>query len=212
MDTAMPRPRRRARLLGATAVTSGLLAFGAAGQAMAVSLTPSPPSFERCHPAGDMTICEGNQTYAGGIEGTGITCGSGADSFEIFDVSSKVLEHGMRWYDGNGNLTRRVNKLTWLGSSWTNPLTGNSVAYRQTNVVTDDLAVPGDVGTAVETTTGVVNFIIPGRGAIAQDVGRTVFGFDGSLEFSAGPHVFVDYFVNGDTTALDSICAVLAGD
>ena len=34
---------------------------------------------------------------------------------------------------------------------------------------------------------------------------------DGTLESQAGPHVFVDYFVDGDTTALDPICSVLAG-
>jgi hypothetical protein len=212
MDSSVSPYPSRARVLSATAVAAVLLALGGAGQAMAVSLTPPPPSFERCHPAGATTICEGNQVYAGGTEGTGIICGSGADAFEIFDLSSKVLEHAMRWYDADGNLTRRVNKFTWLGSSWTNPLTGNSVAYRQTNVVTDDLAIPGDLSSARETTTGVVNFIIPGRGAIVQDVGRTVFGFDGSLEFEAGPHVFVDYFVDGDTTALDAICAVLAAE
>ena len=138
-------------------------------------------------------------------------CGSGQDAFEIFDHSDKVLEHAARWYDEDGNLTRRMVKDVWLGSEWTNPLTGRSVPYRQSNVVTDDLAIPGDPGSARETTTGVVNFIIPGRGAFVRDAGRTVFGFDGTLEFAAGSHVFVDYFVNGDTTALDPICSILAG-
>ena len=124
---------------------------------------------------------------------------------------ARSCEHAARWYDEDGNLTRRMIKDTWLGSEWTNPLTGMPVPYRQSNVVTDVLAIPGDLGSARETTTGVVNFIIPGRGAFVRDAGRTVFGFDGTLEFAAGSHVFVDYFVNGDTTALDPICSVLAG-
>jgi hypothetical protein len=188
-----------------------LWSVAAVVQANAASLTPPPPSFERCHSGGRQTICEGNVVFGGGIEGTGIMCGSGPDAFEIYDRSDKVLEHASRWYEEDGNLTRRIVKDTWLGSEWTNPLTGKSVPYRQTNVVTDVLAIPGDLGSARETTIGVVNFIIPGRGAFVRDAGRTVFGFDGTLEFEAGSHVFVDYFVNGDTTALDPICSILAG-
>jgi len=204
---------RRVRSLGMAvlAILLWSVAVAGAGKASAASLTPPPPSFEQCHLAGVQTICEGNVVFGGGTEGTGIMCGSGSDAFEIFDQSDKVLEHAIRWYDADGNLVRRLIKDTWLGSEWTNPLTGNAVPYRQTNVVSDVLAVPGDLGSARETTTGVVNFIIPGRGAFVQDVGRTVFGFDGSLESQAGPHVFVDYFVDGDTTALDPICSVLAG-
>jgi hypothetical protein len=212
MDRSMSgRSPRWARPVLILVASMLLGSVAAVGQASAASLTPPPPGFERCHSAGRQTICEGNVVFGGGIEGTGIMCGFGPDAFEIYDQSDKVLEHASRWYDEEGNLTRRMIKDSWLGSEWTNPLTGKSVPYRQTNVVTDVLAIPGDPGSARETTTGVVNFIIQGRGAFVRDAGRTVFGFDGTLEFEAGSHVFVDYFVNGDTTALDPICSVLAG-
>jgi len=209
--STFPLHARRVRPLTVLVLALLLSTVAAAGPAGAASLTPPPPSFERCHSAGVQTICEGNVVFGGGIEGAGIICGSGPDAFEVFDHSDKVLEHAARWYDADGNLTRRMIKDTWLGSEWTNPLTGKAVSYRQTIVVTDVLAIPGDTGSARETTTGVVNFIIPGKGAFVQDVGRTVFNFDGTLESQAGSHVFVDYFVNGDTTALDPICSVLAG-
>ena len=182
----------------------------AASAASAATLTPPPQSFERCHAAGGQTICEGNLTATNGLEATGIVCGSGPDAFEIYDDGGTVIEHAARWYDVNGDLTRRVVKQTWLVSAWTNPQAGTSVTYRQTNVVTDVLAVPGDLGSSTETTTGVVDFILPGSGAIVRDVGKTVFGFDGTLEFQGGSHPFVDYFVDGDTTVFDPICSALA--
>ena len=212
MDPSTFRPHRwRVGSVSVAVMAMMLSALAGAGQAGAAALTPPPPAFERCHSGGGRTVCEGNVTFGGGIEATGIFCGTGSDAFEIYDSSDKVLEHAARWYDADGNLTRRMIKDTWLGSEWSNPLTGKTVPYRQTNVVTDELAVPGDLGSARETTTGVVNFVIPGKGAFVRDVGRTVFGFDGTLESQAGSHVFVDYFVDGDTSALDPICSVLAG-
>ena len=209
--STLGRQARLARFVRISVAAMLLWAVAMVGYANAASLTPPPPDFERCHSGGGGTICEGNVVFAGGIEGTGIMCGVGADAFEIFDHNGRVYEHATRWYDADGNLTRRQIKDAWLDSEWTNPLTGNAVSYRQSNVVTDVLAIPGDLGSARETTTGVVNFIIPGRGAFVRDAGRTVFGSDGTLESAAGSHVFVDYFVNGDTTALDPICSVLAG-
>jgi hypothetical protein len=201
----------RARILRVSFVAASLWAVATAPSASAAVLTPPPPTFEQCHAAGGQTICEGNRVFAGGLDPTGILCGSGPDAFEIYDNGGTVLEHAIRWYDGNGNLTRRLVTDTWLASAWTNPQAGTAVSYRQSSVVTDVLGVPGDLGSATETTTGVVNFVVPGSGAIVRDAGKTVFGFDGTLEFEAGPNAFVDYFINGDTTAFDPICSALAG-
>ena len=85
------------------------------------------------------------------------------------------------------------------------------VSYRMSVTYSDELAVPGDLGTAVETTIGVVNFVVPGHGAIARNAGRTVISFDGTVEFRAGPQAFIDYFVDGDLAALQPICDALAG-
>jgi hypothetical protein len=71
------------------------------------------------------------------------------------------------------------------------------------------LAVPADYGSATETVTGEANFSEPGFGAVPLNAGRIVTAPDGTLEFSAGPQTFWDYFVNGDTSAADELCAAL---
>ena len=193
-------------------LASGALLAGlfAASPASAVTLNPPPPDWERCHPGGNGTVCVGNLTSDAGLEGTEIVCGSGPDAFEIVDDGGSVLQHAERWYDADGNLVRRLLKSAWLGSAWINPETGARVPYRQTNVTVDSLAVPGDFSSTTSTTTGVINFILPGGGAIVRNAGRTIFGSDGSLEFSSGPQAILDYFLNGNAGALQPICDALA--
>jgi hypothetical protein len=45
-------------------------------------------------------------------------------------------------------------------------------------------------------------------GAVLLNAGRTVFGADGTLEFSAGPQGLIDYF-NGNTAVLAELCSAL---
>jgi hypothetical protein len=183
----------------------------AAPTASAGTLNPPPPDFERCHASGKQTICEGNRVEPGHVEGTGIVCFEGTpDAFELTDVSGGVSQHAARWYDADGNLLRRLVSDLWLGTSWINPNTGEGVRYHQSQTVIDVLAVPGDLGTTTETTTGVINFLLPGAGAIVRNAGRTVFSFDGTLEFTSGPQAINDYFLNGDTAALQPLCDALA--
>jgi hypothetical protein len=201
-----------ARGLRATFASGALLAgLLAAAPASAVTLNPPPPAFESCHTGGNGTVCVGNRTRDGIFEGTEIICGSGPGAFEIFDDGGTVIEHFERWYDADGNLVRRLLKSTWLDSAWVNLDTGARVPYRQSNVTVEVLAVPGDFGSARTTATGVVNFVLPGHGAIVRNAGRTVFGADGELEFSSGPQAILDYFLNGDTAALQPICDALSG-
>ena len=88
-------------------------------------------------------------------------------------------------------------------------LTGTVVPYNQTDTISDVLAVPGDLGSATETTTGE-NIYRPADGApVFVNAGRTVFALDGTLEFRAGPQSFLDYFVDGDTAAIDALCSAL---
>ena len=137
--------------------------------------------------------------------------GSGPEAFKLVDHGGTVLEHFTRWYDRDGNLVRRLAKETWLDSEWVNLDNGKTIAYHQSNVITDVLGVPGDLGSATETSTGVTTFVLPGQGAIFQNSGRTVFSFDGTLEFRAGPQSFVDFFVDGDLSVIQPICDALAG-
>jgi len=188
-----------------------LLTLTVPAAARGASHTPPPPDFERCHGSGNQTICSGNRVMDAVFEPTGILCGSGAEAFEIWDDGGTVSQQAIRWYDADGNLTQRMIKNTWFGSAWINPETGARVPYRQTNHIVDVLATPGDVGSATNTTTGVVNFIVPGQGAIVPNAGRTVFSFDGTLEFSSGPQAILDYFLDGDTAALEPICEALRG-
>ena len=203
--------RTFARGLRASVASSALVAgLLMASPASAVTLNPPPPDFERCHTGGNGTVCVGNRTREGALEGTGIICGTGAEAFEIVDDGGTVREHFERWYDSDGNLVRRLTKSTWLTSAWINPDTGARVPYRQTNVTVEVLAVPGDFDSATATTTGVINFVLPGGGAIVRNAGRTTLGSDGSLEFSSGPQAILDYFLDGDADALQPICDALS--
>jgi hypothetical protein len=147
----------------------------------------------------------------GHLEPSDIFCGSGSDAFEIFDSADFIRQEATRWYDAGGNLVRRMIHEVWVGSAWTNPLAGTSVRYNQMQTFIDEFSVPGDLGSATETTTGALNFVLPGSGAIVQATGRTVIGADGTLEFRAGPQAIIDYFFDGDLSAFDPLCEALAG-
>jgi hypothetical protein len=46
-------------------------------------------------------------------------------------------------------------------------------------------------------------------GTVLLNAGKTVFGADGTLEFSTGPQGFIDHFYDGNTAALDELCTAL---
>ena len=179
-----------------------------AGQPAGQTLTPPPPSFETCKSVGNGTICEGARPEAYGPIDTGIVCGSGSGSFDIFDRGA-FRQHAIRYYNANGDLMRRVIHEEYSLGQFSNPLTGTVVPYNQTDTISDVLAVPGDLGSATETTIGE-NIYRPAHGApVFVNAGRTVFALDGTLEFRAGPQSFLDYFVDGDTAAIDALCSAL---
>jgi hypothetical protein len=202
-------PGRRRIIAGA--LVAAVLALAAiVPTAQAASLNPPPPDFEQCHGSGTQTICHGVRIVPGHLEPSGIFCGSGAATFEIYDSAEFIRQEATRWYDADGNLARRMIQEVWVGSAWTNPLAGTSVRYNQMQTFIDEFTVPGDEGSATRTTTGALNFLLPGSGAIVQATGRTVFGADGTLEFQAGPQAFIDYFTDGDLSVLDPLCEALA--
>jgi hypothetical protein len=191
-----------AALLGILAVVP----VGLAAQPVTQTLNPPPPSFLSCRAVGNGTICHGSRTLVGDPYDTGIVCGSGANAFDIIDqgIVDQVV---VRYYNADGNLTRRVIHEYWRPGQFSNPLTGAIVPYTQTGNLTDVLSVPGDFGSATETTTGQNNFTIPGLGAVLLNAGRTVYGADGTLEFRAGPHNFLDY--DGGAAVMDELCGFL---
>jgi hypothetical protein len=201
-------------IAGAPIVAGTLAAFtltaspALAGQPVTQNLMPPPLSFETCKTVGNGFICEGARTESYSPTDTGIPCGSGAAAFYILDQGTHN-QHAIRYYDTNGNLTRRVIYDQYF-SQFSNPLTGAAVPYMQHNTTTDVLAVPGDLTSATETTTGETNFTVPHMGAVLLNAGKVVFNlFDGTLEFSAGPQGFIDYFYNGNTAALAGLCTAL---
>ncbi len=184
-------------------------AFVAVHPAKAQSLNPPPPSFETCRAGENVTICQGSRIVSYGPDDTGIVCGSGPSAFDIFD-SGTFKQVATRYYDQNGNLTRRIIHEDYTIGQFSNPQPGTTVPYTQHNTLSDVLAVPGDFNTATETSTGE-NIFKPAQGApVFLNAGRVVTAPDGTVEFRSGPQGFLDYFVNGDTSALAALCAALA--
>jgi hypothetical protein len=191
-----------------------LAAAGHAGQPVAQTLNPPPPSYETCKAVGTGTICQGTTTFSYGPtdtaeEGPPLVCGSGSGTFDVFD-SAVGNSLARRTYDANGNLVRRVRYDQVTDGQNINPLTGQSVSYTSTLTNIDVLAVPGDLNSTTLTTTG--EFIVrAAHGApVFMDVGRTVIRFepDFSLDFRAGPQDFFDYAF-GNTSAIEPLCRAL---
>ena len=174
-------------------------------------LNPPPPDFLTCKPTGAGTICSGSfQEIKVSEPQPDLVCGSGAEAFVIHD--NAVLDaRATRWYDADGNLTRRVIAERWHPAFWSNPLTRKTVPYTQTDKITDVLAVPGDFGSAIETTVGENIYTDPAtHKKVLRSVGRSVFGADGSLELRSGKQPFLDAFLDGDMSVFDGVCAALA--
>jgi hypothetical protein len=172
------------------------------------ALNPPPLSFETCKTVGNGTICQGDRTQSYGPVDAGIVCGSGASAFDVFD-SATFDQGAKRYYDQNGNLTRRVIHENYSSGQFSNPLTGAVVPYTQHDNITDVLAVPGDISSATRTFTGE-NIFKPAHGApVNLNAGRVVTAPDGTIEFRSGPQDFLDYFVNGDTSVIQKLCAAI---
>jgi hypothetical protein len=184
-----------------------LASAGLAGQPVTQTLNPQPPAWQTCKAVGEGTICEGTVSFSYGPVDTGLGCGSGASAFDIFD-SANESELARRFYDENGNLVRRVRHDRFTSGQLSNPLTGATLEYTQTQGWTDILAVPGDFGSATVTLSG--EFVVHGMdGApVLVGAGRTVFAPDFTIESQAGPSGFLD-LLTGDPSAVGPLCAAL---
>ena len=175
------------------------------------TLNPPPPAEFNpvCKAVGDGTICDITFTEPEVVgEPTGIQCGSGSDAFEVL-VSARRSVDGKRHYDHDGNLTRRHFHDLIVGA-FTNPLTGTSAPFRQHDTIMHDLAVAGDITTGTEAVAIHVRVTTAGGGTVLIDAGRTVIAeADGAILFEAGQHPFDAFYVFGDTSALQPICAAL---
>ena len=206
----------RVFLLVSAVCVAGALSLASAslaGQPVTQTLTPPPPPWQTCKAVGDGTICEGTNVESYGPidtadEGAPLVCGSGTGAFDIFDAATDDYSVWKK-FDTDGNLVRRVFHDHYTFGQFSNPLSGAVIPYTQTDTRIDVLAVPGDLSTATETNVGEGNFIVPRLGAIFLNAGRTVTAPDGSLDFEAGPQGFLAYFVDGDVSVLQPLCAAL---
>ena len=177
-----------------------------AGQPARSDLNPPPPDIYTCQATGTQTLCRASQRFHEDPVITDVDC----PGFPIVDQGDVATELTRR-YDSDGNFVERTRHETWTNAFWSNPLTGNTIPYTQRTIVTDRATVPGDLDSIVETTRGENIYTDPvTHKKVLKVAGQTVFGPDGSLEFSAGQQPFVQRFVFGDPSAFDALCAALA--
>jgi hypothetical protein len=193
--------------IGALAIAPGAFAAPPAAE----ELNPPPPDFLTCKALGAGTICSGSSVEVKESElQPELVCGSGADAFNIYDQGT-IYQRVTRWYNADGDLTRRVIREVWKPAWWSNPLTGETVPYTQNQKLTTVLAVPGDFDSATETMVGENVYTDPvTHRKVLQSTGRVVFGADGERDFRAGQQWFLDAFVDGDMSVFDAVCAALA--
>jgi hypothetical protein len=182
----MPR-----RILGATVVVAAL-AFAAPAQAAVDlnDLNPPPPDFYTCTATGGGAVCHGKQTneYFAAWD---VACPQGFTMVE----HGVVVETARRVYDRDGNLVRRDLHDSWDRSADNvifNPDNGKSVPYTSQVTEHDTFAVPGDFDTMTARFSGVGYIVHGEHGLAAHDSGQLVFGPDGDLIDSAGPHTLFD--------------------
>jgi hypothetical protein len=171
---------------------------------------PPPPNFNPvCESVGNGTICDlhfSDPPFAAGSE---VICGSGADSFEPFQFQNRTVT-SKRYYDANGNFVR-VHYREVIDGTFTNPINHKSVAYSGSDTHLHVLTVPGDPTSGNEAITGSVRiFLGNGNGTLALDTGRLVMAdSNGEILAESGQHPFLDYFVFGDTAAVQPLCDAL---
>ena len=200
-------PALAAAALGVLAIAPGAVASPPSPQV----LNPAPPALYTCKPLGAGTLCTGSVHEVKVSEEQGeLVCVTG-DGFFLIHDNGFVDQSLTRTYNADGNLTSRVIHEKWGDTFWSNPLSGKTVPYTQTDKITTVLTVPGDFGSAVETTVGSNVYTDPAtHQKVLTNAGRTVFGADGSLESRAGQQPFIDAFVDGDLSVFDKVCAALS--
>jgi hypothetical protein len=89
--------------------------------------------------------------------------------------------------------------------------TDATIPYTLHVMITDVLTVPGSFEAGTETVTGdAANYTVRGIGAVLLNAGRIITRLpDLTLEFTAGPQGFWNYFLNGDSSVMQELCAAL---
>jgi len=137
-------------------------------------------------------------------EPSGIVC---AGTELLFTQSRSVV--GTRLYDAAGNLLQRHFRES-LDGTFTNPNTGLVALWTQHDAVIHTLTVPGDDSSGTEHISGLgTRAWLPDGGTIFTDAGTMIINTAGDVATASGHHPLLDFFVSGDTSALDPLCAAL---
>jgi hypothetical protein len=172
------------------------------------TLNPVPPSWYACIATGSGAICRGHAPFSGSHtnEPTDWACsGTSIYSTGVFNLDAT------RYYDRNGNLTRRANHASETDALSLSPTGAGPIARLIAQwTFTYDYITPGDTSAAIVTVVGSeIKILAPGSGVITQDTGRTILyrisdamGDDvDQILFQAGPHSDIN---------LTALCAALA--
>jgi hypothetical protein len=139
--------------------------------------------------------------------GSGVICGTGASSYEVFQFNNRSVT-GHRYYDQNGNLTRRHFNEVGTGT-YSNPLNHKAVSFTVRGTTLHDLSTPGDINSGTQVFTGNSRVYPPQGGTVILEAGRTISSGMGDFIRESGPHPFLDYFVFGETAAVQPLCDAL---
>jgi len=195
-------------LIGLICLLAGQSAF--AGQPIDPSTLnpPPPPEFNPvCEKDGNQTICTVQSSDPPVAGGTGVICGTGANAYEVFQFQNRSVV-GHRYYDQNGNLTRRHFHEVDTGTL-SNPINHVAVSFSGRLTTLHDLSVPGDITSGTQVLTGHFRVFPPHGGTVIFEAGRSVTSGTGDFIRESGPHPFQDYFVLGDTVAVQPLCDAL---
>jgi hypothetical protein len=180
-------------------LVGALLALASVAPALAAPptaqvLNPAPPDIYTCSPNGEGTICRAHTVDPYENEQTGIFCGA----VEILDNGIRDI-HATRWYDRDGNLTRRLRSFLFRDAHLSNPATGLTLPYSQLNNDNEELGVPGDLASATLSSSGHLSITAPGFGAVVIDTGHLVVTPEGDVLTRSGRSLL----------DADSLCAAL---
>ena len=169
---------------------------------------PIPPEFNPvCKSIGAGTICtvQFTQLFPGG---SGVICATAGGTYEVLQTQTRSVE-GHRYYDQNGDLTRRLFHEVDTGT-YINPIAHVSVSFSARLTTLHDLSIPGDINSGTQAVTGPWRVFLPRGGVVVIEVGRLLLSGDGNSVLSeSGPHPFLAYFALGDTAALQPLCDAL---
>jgi len=172
-------------------------------------IPPPPPEFNPvCEKSGFGTLCTVNFSDPPFAGDSGLACGSGANTFEVFQFSTRSVQ-GRRYYDQNRNLLKRHFR-EYLAGTYSNPLNHKAVAFSGSIMHVHDLTIPGTTRAEPRGFLAELGSICRMAGTVLIDAGRATITEDGTILSEAGQHPFDEYFVFGDTTALQPLCDALA--